>query len=288
MKKFALIAGLVLLSGCSSTVGGPLPGGTGELKTGYSLLAAKKAKPSPSASPSASPSVAPTPAPTESPVAPAVIRFLDDMNGFDSSRWHKADGWTNGMPFWCGWRGDNAQVADSQLVLRVDDVASQGQPYSAGEYRTNATYGYGRIEARMKAARGSGLVTGLFTYTGPADGQPHDEVDIEILGKDPTRLQVNYFTNDVGGHETMIELGFDASAAFHTYAFEWTPSAIRWYVDGVLVHTETGARGALPKTPGRIMANVWPAKGVDDWTGAFTYPGTPVDAQFDFIGYTGL
>ena len=32
---------------------------------------------------------------------------------------------------------------------------------------------------------------------------------------------LNYFRNGVGGHEKMIDLGFDASDDFHTYAFEW-------------------------------------------------------------------
>src|SRR3546814_5031761 len=81
---------------------------------------------------------------------------------------------------------------------------------------------------------------------------PHDEIDFEFLGKSPRQVQVNYYTARKGGHETMIDLGFDASEDFHTYAFEWRPDSIRWFVDGRQVHEETGQRGPLPSTPGKI------------------------------------
>src|SRR3546814_5746693 len=58
---------------------------------------------------------------------------------------------------------------------------------------------------------------------------PHDEIDFEFLGKSPRQVQVNYYTAGKGGHETMIDLGFDASEDFHTYAFEWRPDSIRWF-----------------------------------------------------------
>ena len=33
--------------------------------------------------------------------------FFDGFNSFDTSRWQKADGWTNGGAFNCGWRADH-------------------------------------------------------------------------------------------------------------------------------------------------------------------------------------
>lgn len=46
-------------------------------------------------------------------------------------------------------------------------------------------------------------------------------IDIEILGKDTTKVQLNYYTDGVGKHEYMYDLGFDSSEAFHTYGFDW-------------------------------------------------------------------
>jgi beta-glucanase (GH16 family) len=227
-------------------------------------------------------------APEMTPAGPWNVPVIEPDFAFDLSdndRWFKADGWANGEPFLCGWRADHVLFEAGRVDLSITDRESNGRPYSGGEIRSVEAVPFGRVEGRLKAAKGSGVVTSLFTYTGPAEGTVHDEVDIEILGKDTTKLQVNYFTEGVGGHEVVIPLGFDAAEGFHDYAFEWTATAIRWYVDGKLVHTEDGSRGPLPKTPGRVMANLWPGVGVDGWLGPFDYPGTPVTAQYERIGY---
>lgn len=229
---------------------------------------------------------------TPHPDKTAVSSFFDDMKGYNDTLWHMADGWTNGDPFWVGWRADHIRFLDGSLVLRLDDqpcasdnAQCSGRPYASGEYRTNAFYHYGRVDGRLKAAEGEGIVTSLFIYTGPTDRNPHDEIDIEILGKDTTRMQINYYTNGVGGHETLVSLGFDAAQDFHTYSFEWLPDVINWYVDGVLVHTKTKTDGPLPTTPGRIMMNLWSGIGVDSWLGSFSYLGSPIDAYYDWIKF---
>lgn len=123
-------------------------------------------------------------------------------------------------------------------------------------------------------------------YTGSSDNNPHDEIDIEILGQETTQLQVNYFTQGVGNHEKVIHLGFDAAHDFHTYAFDWSSTALHWYVDGQRVHTEDGSRGVLPKTAGRIMVNLWAGIGVDEWLQPFVYSGSPLYADYDWIAFT--
>jgi endo-1,3-1,4-beta-glycanase ExoK len=239
-----------------------------------------------------------TPLPALTPTSPvptlsASRAFRDDMDTYNGEHWHRADNWTNGLPFWTGWRSDHVEFKDNQMSLHLDDqpcganqASCSGQPYASGEYRTNDFYHYGCLQGRIKAAQGSGIVTSLFTYTGPADNNPHDEIDIEILGKNTTQVQLNYYANGKGEHETIIDLGFDASLDFHTYAFEWSPTTIQWYVDEKLVHTDKASAGVWPVTPGRIMMNVWPGKGVDSWLGAFTYDGTPLYAYYDWVEFT--
>ncbi|MEV8372113.1 glycoside hydrolase family 16 protein [Kribbella sp. NPDC056861] len=231
--------------------------------------------------------------PVASEAAPAAIggSFVDNFDGFDTGRWHKADGWSNGSMFNVGWRADhvwfNGGVAGINLDTATCPGGCSGKPYASGEYRTNDLLSYGRFEVRMKAVKASGTVTGFFTYTGSSDGQPWDEIDIEILGKNTTQLQTNYFTNGVGGHETIINLGFDAAAGYHDYAIEWwNQGTINWFVDGRLVHQENGSRGPLPTHPQRLMLNLWPGIGVDGWLGPFNYPGTPLTAFFDSAKYT--
>src|SRR3546814_2282829 len=117
---------------------------------------------------------------------------------------------------------------------------------------------------------------------------PHDEIDFEFLGKSPRQVQVNYYTAGKGGHETMIDLGFYASEDFHTYAFEWRPDSIRWFVDGRQVHEETGQRGPLPSTPGKIFLHAWAGKNLDGWLGRVSYPGRPLVAEVDCIAFRPL
>lgn len=62
------------------------------------------------------------------------------------------------------------------------------------------------------------------------------------------------------------DLGFDASDEHHTYAFEWLPDSITWYVDGEAIYSATTN---ILSTPSKVMMNVWPGTGVDTWLEAF-------------------
>lgn len=217
--------------------------------------------------------------------------FVDNFNTFDTGRWHKADGYSNGSMFNAGWRADHVWFNGGVMGTNLDTTpcpgGCSGKPYASGEYRSNDLFTYGRLEARLKAVKNPGTVTSFFTYTGPSDGQPWDEIDVEILGKNTNQMQTNYFTGGVGGHETVINLGFDASAGYHNYAFEWwNGGTINWFVDGRLVHQENGSRGPLPTRPQRIMMNLWPGIGVDGWLRPFTYPGRTLTATYDWVRYT--
>jgi beta-glucanase (GH16 family) len=226
---------------------------------------------------------------TPLPTATLTGGFLDNLDSYNTGLFTKADGWTNGNPFNVGWRADHVNFSGGIMTLTLNNTpcpsGCSNMPYASGEYRTNNLYGYGLYEGRFKAAKASGTVTSLFTYTGPSDGQPWDEIDFEVLGKNTNQMQLNYFTNGTGGHETIINLGFDSSAGFHTYGFEYRPTYIKWFVDGVLVHTETGSRGPLPSHNMKLMVNFWPGIGVDGWLGPFTYTG-PLSAQYEWLKYT--
>lgn len=215
----------------------------------------------------------------------AFADFIDHLDDFNGDLFHTADGWTNGTPFNCIWRSQSVMFNEGIMTLSIDQDDGESPPYMGGEYRTNANYSYGYFEVRMKATNKIGTLNSFFTYTGPSEENPWDEIDIEILGKNPSEMQVNYYTDGVGGHEVYIDLGFDASADFHVYGFEWRANYIKWYVDGKLVHTETGSKGPLPKTPGKIMMNHWPGIGVDEWLGP--YDGvTPQYAYYDYVSYS--
>jgi len=192
---------------------------------------------------------------------------------------HKADGWSNGGMFNCTWRAANVWF-DGYLNLKIDRDSATGG-YSGGEYRTNDAFGYGMYDVSLKAIKNPGVVTSFFTYTGPSDGTVWDEIDIEILGKDTTKVQFNYYTNGQGNHEYLHNLGFDSAYGFHQYGFLWQQGKITWYVDGKAVYTATNN---IPSTPGKIMLNVWPGTGVDSWLDRYNGV-TPLVASYDWINW---
>lgn len=222
----------------------------------------------------------PTPSnPTNEPNTNATM--LADFRKGESSYFIASDGWGNGSCFDCGWYKKNTSFANNALNLTIDKDTSGNYNYSGAEYRTNDFYHYGYYETSMQAIKNDGVVSSFFTYTGPSDNNPWDEIDIEILGKDTTKVQFNYYTNGSGNHEYLYDLGFDASEGFHKYGFDWQADHITWYIDGEAVYT---AYQNIPSTPGKIMMNVWPGIGVDEWLKPFN-GNTPLTARYEWVTY---
>ena len=211
----------------------------------------------------------------------------DSFISMNNSIWQVADGWSNGTPFLSGWCTENIIFDSSGLSIKLEDRPCSGEIYASGEYRTQKLYSYGKVEVEMKAAQGEGIVSSLFFYTGESDGNAHEEIDIEILGSTPNRMQVNYWNEESGvekEHPTFIDLGFDASQNYHLYAIEWDENSIKWYVNNILVHTEDGSRGLLPKLNMRIFLNLW-ACDADIWCGTFDKALLPVHAKYRNFKY---
>jgi len=161
-----------------------------------------------------------------------------------------------------------------------------GKTYKGGELRTIQTYRYGRIEARIKAAVGDGIVNSLFTYNDYISGgaENWNEIDIEFLGNQPNVVQFNTITANQVHHVYVQSLAFQPADEFHTYAFEWTPTYVAWFVDGVEVHRQTGAHiNSLDKYQ-KIMMNIWPPN-YPDWVGILDPANLSVYAYYDWIRY---
>ena len=223
--------------------------------------------------------------------------FTDLLDSFNSSRWAKADGWTNGAPFDNAWSAGNVNFHDGLLELVLDDTAKLGQPYTSGEYRSTGYYGYGCYEASFRPVGVPGAVTTFFTFAGPYDNGgngKHNEIDIEFIGIFPSSVQFNFWTNDDGyasRNEYLMQLDFDATAAFHAYGFRWTSRGIDWFVDGRRVYSVADTAGnPTPRATDslqKIMMNLWPVdETASGWAGAFGYPGSPLRAQYQWVRYT--
>ena len=213
----------------------------------------------------------------------------EPLDYFNSSIWQEAN-WTNGGMFNCGFVPSNIGFSNGQMTIALINTPSFGKPYSSGEFRSNNTFTYGKFETNMMPAKASGTDSSFFLYT---NNPVWDEIDVEFLGKNTSQVQFNYFVNGVGGHEKIINLGFDASQAFHKYTIEYGNGYINWYVDGVWkwgvnntgFNAPYGAQ--MPSHPMQIMANLWPGIGVDSWLGTFNYWG-PLYAKYDYFLYTPM
>ncbi|GAB7358166.1 hypothetical protein MBLNU230_g0320t1 [Neophaeotheca triangularis] len=64
---------------------------------------------------------------------------------------------------------------------------------------------------------------------------------------------------------TLHPLPFAPGSGYHEYRFDWLPSRIDFYFDGVWAASFTDT-SAVPSTPGRILLNHW-ANGDENWSG---------------------
>lgn len=195
------------------------------------------------------------------------VAFIERFRSLDNNRWVFSDGWDNGAWMENDWQREQLSISPEGLAITLDrNGPGAGKLFSSGELQSRQSFQYGYFEARMKVPRGEGLVTGLFTYTQPDGRSTWEEIDIEILGRDTRVMEVTYHIHG-RSRQTGIDLGFDAADDFHLYAFEWTPDALRWYVDNQLVHEVRGARVDQMRRAQRFYLQLWNSAQLYQWVG---------------------
>ena len=127
-------------------------------------------------------------------------------------------------------------------------AAAPARAVSSAELYQNASYAYGRFEARIRFAAGDGVISSFFLWK-PGSEMPGtfwNELDFEKLGAD-CRLQTNpLYGLPVVDHHVFAMLEADLCSDYHTNTFEWTPTYIAYLVDGVEIRRdgeETAAAG---------------------------------------------
>lgn len=224
--------------------------------------------------------------PSERPAAPAKVYEVEDSfikqfsEGHDYN-WYKADfAYMNNVQR-AGWEADHILFDDTGVELMITRERKEMCPFTGAEYQRRGRYHYGRYEIVMRAAAGSGIVSSMFTHTGPSQGgDPHDEIDIEFLGHRTGELHINYFTAGKSHGSVYIDLPYDAAEVYQLYAFEWEPGEIRWYVGDQLVYTATAADHPIPQTPGRWIQNIWTGS-----EGQYAWHGRPTFESGATVGY---
>lgn len=168
------------------------------------------------------------------------------------------------------FESDAIDYGPNGATIMLSASAMGDRPFRSGALSSAHHFLHGRFEIEMRAAYGQGIVTGFFLHR----SAPRQEIDIEIIGNEPSKMLLNVYFNpgdegaklDFGyrGSPCAIDLGFDATAEFHLYAIEWLPDQIRWFVDGTLVH-ERGSWDPtpIPHLPMTLHANLWSPRSVE-------------------------
>lgn len=174
-------------------------------------------------------------------------------------------------------------------VLTLSEFSDGTRPYRSGAFASARSFGHCRFEAEIKAARGSGLITGFFLHR----ECPRQEIDIELPGDNPRHMLVNVYFNpgddgaDMGfgyrGSPYRVDLNFDTTEDYHLYSIDWRPDAIIWSVDQRIVHQRASWDPTpIPHLPMRLHANLWAPRS-EELAGRITAAGLPARARFKNI-----
>ncbi len=187
--------------------------------------------------------------------------WQDEFDGtaLDTSKWEVmiGDGCDYGI---CGWgnnelqsyQAENISVANGKLTITAKKQRVRGSQYTSGRIRTanmpnGGEWTHGRFEASIKLPDGTGMWPAFWMLpTDPDVGWPQSgEIDIlEATGQaDMIAFGTIHYGDPYPDNEwtsgRILKQPDRWSDGFHTYAVEWEPGEIRWYVDDILYSVKT-------------------------------------------------
>lgn len=232
----------------------------------------------------------PVPEPEAAPALAEILpqmgeAFVEQFDGGVDERWSVSDGWSNGGWMTNDWRRSSVETAPGLMAILLQP-GPEGSKYklSSGELQSHDRHRYGYFEVRMKVPRGAGLVTGFFSYAGQDGRTRPNEIDIEILGRNTRVAELTIHENGKAT-STKVTLPFDAADGFHVYGFDWQPGHVRWYIDGQLVHAETGGAARRIVRPQQLILNLWASGQLDSWVGKLDLAKAPWRLDVSCMAY---
>jgi len=152
------------------------------------------------------------------------------------------------------------------------EIIPNNKTATSGEIRTRHNmFRYGRYEVRMKAPTvqpsnpwiDGNFIATMFVFR-DAKFKHWREIDVEVLGDSSGTVSTNVITGENirkfridMDRSKKYEAPFNVRADFHTYAFEWLPDRITWFVDGKVIREERIGDVPIPELPGKIIMNLW-------------------------------
>ena len=204
---------------------------------------------------------------------------------------------------------DEAYTENGMLRLRSQVRNYGSMKYTSGRVSTDGKFAptYGRFEIRARLPGGKGIWPAHWLYpqnrdwameevmqkavdekreTAIPELRPwYSEIDImEFLGHERNIVYGTQHYRTFGGERKTSSVTWkdtvDYTKSFHVYALEWEPDAIRWYIDGKLIHTSTDR---VPHEPHYLILNTAVGGG---WPG--NPDSTTVFPQFHDIDYVRI
>ncbi|KAG0254079.1 hypothetical protein DFQ27_007069 [Actinomortierella ambigua] len=226
---------------------------------------------------------------------------------------HTFDGNPTTFDFVSDYNAEGVVVEDSKLslIMKLDRVPNSfGRPQGLSSVVSTTRFmQYGKVKARIKTGSSSPGVVSAFIIR---NEEPGDEIDFEIVGKNPTEAQTNFYYRtppDMAAelidysNTGKASMGVDSTADFHEYGIEWTPDHIHWTIDGRIIRSvfrnqtaddaldpnpvdpATGQkRKRFPSTPARIQFGIW--DGGQGSNGTAAWAGSPTNWSPPNIAYT--
>jgi len=188
------------------------------------------------------------------------------------------------------FKPQNISIASDRIAKIVIKSECAGvREYTSASIVSQQLFHYGRFSASIRPPKSPGLITGIFLHR----NSPRQEIDIEFLGKDTTKMLINVYYNpgsegtkyDYGyrGTPVLVDLGFDASLGFHNYSIEWSPSKILWSVDDQVVYERHNwGPTPIPHMPMQFFINCWPSMS-EELAGKFNPVELPVYCEIESI-----
>ena len=193
------------------------------------------------------------------PAAVGDVVWSQEFNGAagsapDASVWSYdtgANGWGNAeLQNYTTSRANSALDGSGNLVITARRESNGS--YTSARLQTNdkVELKYGRVEARIQIPRGQGIWPAFWMLGGqfPATSWPGSgEIDImENVGKEPHLVHGTVHGPGYSGGagitgSAMHPQGWSYADDFHTFAVDWKPGEITWYVDGRQFHRVTRA-----------------------------------------------
>jgi hypothetical protein len=224
----------------------------------------------------------------DAPAAPFRLEWRDDFDSFDTSRWEIAK--HTFEKNLADFSADNAYVENGVLKIAIRDKpdAGTGKLYTAAEVRTWQEVKYGRFVTSARLAKGAGVISAFFSfhdfYRTDSPTKDWNEIVIEMTEPAQYRFTCSHENQSVPDerqvHESSGTLTFAAPEQFHTYAFEWTPSTVRVFVDGV-ARPNNCTVPELINLSQRLVMSAYPTSA--SWADSFDPSVLPVQAEFDWV-----